>query len=301
MSKPLALTLAGLASLLASGCSLPSKAQWAEINQHGLLPVLIDGRDSTVAANTTSKPSEQSAVKVQAVTTPVVVKTPSATPVAGRAGYAYSPHTTPRKVVDVRGYQPGEEVRCPFTGQAFLVPAVTSATVAESRPRTQPRVTDVVSNDSTVPAMVDAPERLEPVDTPTAPTLEPAVPPVSPAPPAAATAPVVKAKPQVPYGTRVAGRPGFVYSPFAAKTQLVDVAGTAPGVIVKCPYTNKVFRVPEMAGEEVKPSAEQPAPAANTAGPGPETPAPAPAESTPPTQEPAPTIPGPSFGSPPQP
>lgn len=55
----------------------------------------------------------------------------------------------------------------------------------------------------------------------------------------------IKADPSTKTGTWVLGRPGFVYSPFAAKSQLVDVNGTAPGVIVKCPYTNKLFRVPE--------------------------------------------------------
>jgi len=298
MRTPLTLALAVFASLLASSCSLPSKQQWAQINQHGLLPVLIDGRESAVTANSAVKPSEQNAVKVQAATTPVVVRTPSATSVPGRAGYAYSPHTTPRKVVDVRGYQPGEEVRCPFTGEAFLVPAVaaapSSSTLAVSRSRTEPRITEVVSTDRTVPGLVEVPDRLEPVETPSAPPSEPVAPaesPVTAPPSSSAPAPAVKARPQIPYGTRVAGRPGFVYSPYGTKTQLVDVAGTAPGVVVKCPYSNKVFRVPEMAGEEVKPAVAKPA---DAAGP---VPAPAPAESTPA----APAIPGPSLGSPQQP
>ncbi len=58
----------------------------------------------------------------------------------------------------------------------------------------------------------------------------------------------------IPFGTRVPGRPGFVYSPHASKTQLVDIAGTAPGVIVKCPYTNKWFRIPEPMEEKIETS-----------------------------------------------
>ena len=300
------LSAAGLTSLLTASCSLPSKERWAQINQHGLLPVLIDGRDTTFAsAPGTARPSEQDAIRVQAVTTPVVVKTPSATHVPGRAGYAYSPHTTPRKVVDVRGYQPGEEVRCPFTGHAFLVPglaqpsAPVSSTVATYRPHR--RVTEVVSNDSSLPAIDESLTRLEPTDTPpvTQPSFEPArTADLTPAPAPAPTAAVPPKGSQAPYGTRVAGRPGFVYSPFAKKNQLVDVAGTAPGVLVKCPYTQKPFRVPEMAGEEVKPVEPTPAAAdtANTTPPAPaETPAPAPA---PAPEAPAPAAPGSTLGAP---
>jgi hypothetical protein len=47
------------------------------------------------------------------------------------------------------------------------------------------------------------------------------------------------------FGTRVPGRPGFIYSPYDKKKQFVDVAGVAPGVIVRCPYSDKLIRVPE--------------------------------------------------------
>ncbi|MGD9747141.1 MAG: hypothetical protein AB7V57_12390, partial [Verrucomicrobiales bacterium] len=48
----------------------------------------------------------------------------------------------------------------------------------------------------------------------------------------------------LPYGTAVPGRPGFVNSPFAAKHQLVDVTGLPAGMEVKCPYSGKLFRIP---------------------------------------------------------
>jgi len=295
MRRPPILFAAGLVSLLAAGCSLPSKERWAEINKHGLLPVLIDGRESATVASRTVKPSEENAVRVQAVTTPVVVKTPTAAPVPRRAGYAYTPFTSPYRVVDIRGFQPGEEVRCPFTGRAFLVPGSQAAAPVVAVQRPPRRVTEVVSADRTLPVMDESLTRLEPLETPPPASSEPVPslpPPVTPA-PAAATE---KPKPQIPYGTRVAGRPGFVYSPFAEKSQLVDVANTAPGVVVKCPYTNKVFRVPELVGEEVKPV--EPAPAAevpNTPPPAP----PSPAEPPPPGPAPAP---GPAVpATPPQP
>ena len=50
--------------------------------------------------------------------------------------------------------------------------------------------------------------------------------------------------PTTPYGVKVPGKPGFVYSPFDKTAGVVDVQGMAPGTKVKCPYTGKVFIVP---------------------------------------------------------
>lgn len=43
------------------------------------------------------------------------------TPVPGKPGYVYSPYEK-TKVVDVKGYPPGTEVKCPYTNKNFLVP-----------------------------------------------------------------------------------------------------------------------------------------------------------------------------------
>lgn len=47
-----------------------------------------------------------------------------------------------------------------------------------------------------------------------------------------------------PIATPVAGKPGFVYSPFTSNACLVDVQGLAPGSLAKDPYTGGQFRVP---------------------------------------------------------
>ncbi len=52
------------------------------------------------------------------------------------------------------------------------------------------------------------------------------------------------AKHDYPYAQPVAGKPGFVTSPYAPYSGYVDVRGFPPGTEVKDPYTQKVFLVP---------------------------------------------------------
>jgi hypothetical protein len=47
---------------------------------------------------------------------------PFARYVPGSAGFVYSPFAGTAGVVDVRGFQPGDEVKCPYTGRLFRVP-----------------------------------------------------------------------------------------------------------------------------------------------------------------------------------
>lgn len=64
--------------------------------------------------------------------------------------------------------------------------------------------------------------------------------------------PAPKPAAELPFGTPVPGRPNMVNSPYAGKTQLVDVSGMGPGQTVKCPYTGKLFKVPAGAQAENK-------------------------------------------------
>jgi hypothetical protein len=59
-------------------------------------------------------------------------------------------------------------------------------------------------------------------------------------PPATTPAPA----PELPFGSPVPGKKGFVYSPFDKSAGFVDVRDIAPGTKVRCPYTGKIFKVP---------------------------------------------------------
>jgi hypothetical protein len=51
-------------------------------------------------------------------------------------------------------------------------------------------------------------------------------------------------KADLPYGTPVSGKPGFVTSPFAPDAGYVQVLGFPPGTAVEDPYTGKIFLTP---------------------------------------------------------
>ena len=84
------------------------------------------------------------------------------------------------------------------------------------------------ANTTNTPALVDANTA----------TNAPANPFTSPTPQAAA------ATHDLPYGTPVPGKPGFVTSPHSANAGYVDVRGFPPGTEVKDPYSGKTFLVP---------------------------------------------------------
>ena len=247
------LTAACLAAGLLASCAVPPRQAWQQIQTRGLIayctskdnaPLGSPTNPQVLVQNTaaTQTPATASVGPERPSTPPPSMLNASTMPVAQTVpdlpGYVRTPFTNPPRLVDVRGMSAGSKVVCPYTQRPFLVPGSVTATtsnlastpapnrtkpsVAPERPRTAP-----VAPNSNVAAMNNA--------TPSTPTTPP--PSTTPAP---ASSPVV----ELPYGAPIAGRPGFVNSPFAAKHQLVDVTGLPVGMEVKCPYTGKLFRVP---------------------------------------------------------
>jgi len=69
-------------------------------------------------------------------------------------------------------------------------------------------------------------------------------PPVTVTPPGSTPPPAAPAAAEIPYATRITGKPGFVKSPFDPNGQAIDVRDFQSGQKAKCPYTGKIFRVP---------------------------------------------------------
>ncbi|MBP7950835.1 MAG: hypothetical protein KA004_14380 [Verrucomicrobiales bacterium] len=264
-SKMLLTAGAAAAAGMISGCKLPPNVTWQNIHTHGLIPTLMGKGEPNVVKT-------PSPVKVEAVMSPRILGVPVGEPVPGRSGYVYSPFTPSKKVVDVRDFKAGEEVRCPLTLKPFIVPDFSKATeeasglAQQETPKPGPEIVSTDPNAGLSPTKEEvAPETPPEGASEKTPSQEPK----------SAPAPDTGTPGNGPaVGRRVPGKPGFVYSPFASQYQLVDVVGIAPGVEVRCPYTGKLFRVPDPLPEE---AVTKPVPAT--------TPSPAPAPQAPPKSE----------------
>lgn len=242
------LATVGLAVLTLASCAVPPSQAWREIQTRGLITYLANdskplgiGSGSTALAqnNTVSQPSNTVALvgPERPSTPPPSMLNASTMPVAQSVpdlpGYVRTPFTNPPRLVDVRGMSAGSKVVCPYTQRPFLVPGGVSASSASLASASSTRAKSSTSS-SDRPRSAPAPNSNVAAMNKSAPSA-PTQPKVSPTPDTTV---------ELPYGSPISGRPGFVNSPYAAKHQLVDVTGLPVGMEVKCPYTGKLFRVP---------------------------------------------------------
>lgn len=126
----------------------------------------------------------------------------------------------------------------PLIAPAVMVLALLAACEQETRP-SKPKQPATGNNSGTTPASSPTPapasvEESEP---------EPESTPAASAAPSPTPTPAPTNVQNVPYGTPVPGKAGFVESPFSS-AGYVDVRGFPPGTEVKDPYSGKIFLVP---------------------------------------------------------
>lgn len=251
VSRPVCAALVAGVGMGAVSCSMPPREAWQRMRQDGVLKAFFVPKRMGVKEDRTQRLagadlSVDEGVAGGRAGAPVAV-------VSDRPGYVWSPRTSTRKLVNVKDFAAGETVLCPYTLEPFVVPGGERQRVAEAPAE---GVAGTTTGGSTFgpssPLLPSTPPVREVSQGSTEPEMvaeNPAVEEVTPEEAGVGGDDPLLAPPMstAPFGSWVEGRPGHVYSPFAARHQLVDVAGLPLGSEVHCPFSGRIFRVPASA------------------------------------------------------
>lgn len=227
------IALLSAAALLVQ-CSMPSRQAWQYIQTNGLLTYWrYEARHHSSPPFGTSRTTQQYASS-RGYSSGHRTLRPTSTwsgfwgsGMPNRIPYrsSYSSSSTYN-----RYYSTTPSFSSPSSARRSTPPRVASS--SDSRDSTPPRVRLPMEEPSTQ-VTASSPPQNQPAGTESAPKTGGSTPPKA-----------LPSQAELPYGTPIPGRPNMVNSPYAGKTQLVDVSGMGPGQTVKCPYTGKLFKVP---------------------------------------------------------
>jgi hypothetical protein len=83
----------------------------------------VETRPTDQGTEPSTPPQAPSTGPADTAPAPVVKNYEYGKPVPGKPGFVTSPYAPTQGYVDVRGFPPGTEVKDPYTGKIFLVPA----------------------------------------------------------------------------------------------------------------------------------------------------------------------------------